>query len=82
VTTIILNNSKYNILIGEYRNVGATPGATAMSMLDLGNPSLGWVGLANAMGVDAARAATLEECADLMKSSFAANGPFLIDLRI
>ncbi|MDR3004248.1 MAG: acetolactate synthase large subunit, partial [Acidovorax sp.] len=25
VTTIILNNSKYNILIGEYANVGATP---------------------------------------------------------
>lgn len=37
-TTILLNNRKYNILIGEYRNVGARPGTTAMSMLDLSNP--------------------------------------------
>ncbi|SDS61195.1 acetolactate synthase large subunit [Pseudomonas oryzae] len=82
VTTIILNNSKYNILIGEYKNVGAVPGDTAMSMLDLGNPFLNWVQLANGMGVEAARATTLDECADLMKSSFNRNGPFLIELMI
>jgi acetolactate synthase-1/2/3 large subunit len=82
VTTVMLNNSKYNILIGEYKGVGAVPGATAMSMLDLGNPNLGWVNLAKGMGVEAARASTLEECADLMKSSFARSGPFLIDLAI
>ena len=81
-TTIILNNSKYNILIGEYKNVGATPGETAMSMLDLGNPSLNWVGLANAMGVEAARASTLEQCGDLMKSSFGKQTPFLIELMV
>jgi acetolactate synthase-1/2/3 large subunit len=82
VTTIILNNGKYNILIGEYRNVGAVPGPTAMGMLDLGNPSLQWVGLANAMGVEAARATTLDECADLMKSSFGRSAPFLIELMV
>lgn len=82
VTTIILNNSKYNILIGEYANVGATPGETAMSMLDLGNPSLNWVKLANGMGVEAARATTLDECAELMKSSFGKTEPFLIELMI
>ncbi|MFQ1063296.1 acetolactate synthase large subunit [Bordetella trematum] len=82
VTTIILNNSKYNILIGEYKNVGATPGETAMSMLDLGNPSLNWVGLANAMGVEAARATTMEECADLMTSSFGKTAPFVIELMV
>lgn len=82
VTTIILNNSKYNILIGEYANVGATPGDTAMSMLDLGNPSLDWVRLANGMGVEAARATTLDTCADLMASSFGRQAPFLIELMI
>ena len=80
VTTIILSNRKYNILIGEYKNVGATPGATAMGMLDLGNPDINWVGLANGMGVEAARATTLEQCADLMRASFAKPGPFLIEL--
>lgn len=81
-TTILLNNRKYNILIGEYRNVGAVPGPTAMGMLELSNPDLDWVKLANGMGVEAARATTLEECADLMKQSFRQQGPFLIDLMI
>ncbi|MFG5779155.1 acetolactate synthase large subunit [Comamonas sp. J-3] len=82
VTTILLNNSKYNILIGEYKNVGATPGATAMSMLDLGNPGISWVGLAQGMGVAAARATTMDECADLMRASFSQAGPFLIELMV
>jgi acetolactate synthase-1/2/3 large subunit len=81
-TTILLNNGKYNILIGEYRNVGAAPGPTAMSMLDLSNPDLDWVKLANGMGVAAARATTLEQCADLMQQSFREQAPFLIDLMI
>ena len=82
VTTILLNNRKYGILIGEYQAVGATPGPTAMSMLDLGNPNLDWVALAKGMGVEAARATTLEACADLMEQSFKQTGPFLIDLMI
>ncbi len=81
-TTIILSNRKYNILIGEFHQVGATPGETAMNMLDLGNPDLGWVQIANGMGVEAASAATLDECADLMRQSFAQPGPFLIELQI
>jgi len=82
VTTIILNNRKYNILIGEYAGVGAVPGNTAMSMLDLGNPNIDWVKMAGAMGVEGARATTLDECADLMRSSFGRSGPFLIELVI
>jgi acetolactate synthase-1/2/3 large subunit len=82
ITTILLNNSKYNILIGEYTNVGATPGETAMSMLDLGNPELSWVKIANGLGVEAARATTMEQCADLMSQSFRKSGPFVIELMI
>lgn len=81
-TTILLNNRKYAILIGEYRNVGAEIGPTALGMLDLGNPDLDWVKLANGLGVEAARATTLEACADLMRQSFRCDGPFLIDLEI
>ncbi|WP_448465151.1 acetolactate synthase large subunit [Martelella sp. AMO21009] len=81
-TTIVLNNRKYNILIAEYANVGAMPGPTAMSMLDLSRPDIDWVQLANGMGVEAARATTLEQCADLMRQSFKQNGPFLIELMI
>lgn len=81
-TTVLLSNRKYNILIGEYKAVGATPGATAMQMLDLGNPDLDWVRLASGMGVEAARAHTMEECGDLMSASFRRDGPFLIELVI
>ena len=81
-TTILLNNRKYNILIGEYKNVGAVPGPTAMGMLDLSNPDLDWVKLANGMGVEAAQAMTMERCADLMRQSFKQQAPFFIDLVI
>ena len=79
-TTIILNNRSYAILVGEYAGVGAAPGPTAMSMLDLGNPPISWTKLANGLGVEAARAETMEECADLMAASFGQPGPFLIEL--
>ena len=82
VTTILLNNRSYNILLGEYRNVGAAPGPTAMGMLDLGRPDIDWVLLAGSLGVEAATAHTLEACADLMSASLQQSGPFLIDLRI
>jgi len=80
VTTVILSNRKYQILLGEYANVGANPGRTAMDMMDLGNPDIGWVGLANSMGVEAAQATTLERCADLLAQSLARPAPFLIEL--
>ena len=81
-TTVLLNNGKYNILVGEYKGVGATPGPTAMNMLDLGNPGISWVQIANGMGVEAARATTMEQCADLMAQSFRRDGPFLIELMV
>jgi acetolactate synthase-1/2/3 large subunit len=82
ITTIVLSNRKYQILIGEYQNVGANPGPTAMQMLDLGNPDINWVKLANGMGVEAATASTLEELADLVSQSLAQDAPFLIEFLI
>lgn len=79
-TTVIISNRKYEILIGEYKNVGATPGKTAMDMLDLRKPDLNWVLMANGMGVEAAVATNLDTLCDLMRSSFEKPGPFLIEL--
>ncbi len=53
-----------------------------MGMLDLSSPDLDWVKLANGLGVEAARATTMEQCADLMQQSFGQRSPFLIDLII
>ena len=80
VTTILLSNRKYQILIGELANVGANPGRTAMEMLDLGNPNIGWVKLAEGMGVEAAPANDCETLADLLRQSVNRKGPFLIEL--
>jgi len=82
VTTIILSNRKYQILLGELANVGANPGRTALEMMDLGNPDLDWPGMARAMGVEAARADTADGLADLLASSLRRPGPFLIELLI
>jgi len=82
VTTVILSNRKYAILLGEYQGVGANPGRTAMDMLDIGNPDLDWVRLANGMGVEAARAETMEAFADLFSQANARPGPFVIELVI
>lgn len=81
-TTILLNNRRYAILQGEYKGVGATPGPTAMAMLELGRPDLDWVQLANGLGVAAARATTMEQCADLLGRSVRSDGPFLIELMV
>ena len=81
-TTIVLANRRYAILLGEYAGVGANPGPTAMDMLDLGNPAIDWVRLAEGFGVEAARTDTLEGLADLLRASLRTPGPFLIELAI
>ena len=80
VTTVVFSNRKYAILLGELANVGANPGRTALDMLDLGNPDINWVQMANSMGVEAARADNAETLADLLRHSLRRNGPFLIEL--
>jgi acetolactate synthase-1/2/3 large subunit len=82
VTTVLLSNRKYQILIGELANVGANPGRTAMDMLDLGNPDINWPQLAGSMGVEGARAETAEAFTDLLRHSLGRSGPFLIELVI
>jgi acetolactate synthase-1/2/3 large subunit len=80
VTTVLFSNRKYQILLGELANVGANPGRTALDMMDIGNPDINWPGLANAMGVEAARTDTTEGLADLLAHSLKRSGPFLIEL--
>jgi acetolactate synthase-1/2/3 large subunit len=82
VTTVILANRKYAILLHELANVGANPGRTALDMLDLGNPDLDFVKLAAGMGVEGARAETMEQFNDLFAQSLTREGPFVIELAI
>ena len=58
------------------------PAASRSTCSDLGNPDIDWVQLAQGMGVEAARATTANEFADLFVQANKASGPFLIELII
>lgn len=80
VVTIVFANRRYAILHGELKNVGAgAPGRNARAMLDLDDPALDWVKMAEGMGVEAARAETAERFADLLAVALRRPGPFLIE---
>jgi acetolactate synthase I/II/III large subunit len=82
VTTVILSNRKYAILEIELAKVAAKAGRSALDLFDLCNPALDWVRLAAGFGVEAARAETLEQFADLLVASYRIKGPFLVELVI
>ena len=79
VTTVILNNRSYAVLNLELRRVGATPGPAALAMLDLSEPAIDFVLLAQGMGVTAERVSTSEDFYAALERSFATPGPSLIE---
>ena len=80
ITVVILNNRAYAILQLELQRVGATAGGPkAQSLLDLSNPNLDFVAIADGFGVRATRATTVEELATQFSAAIAEAGPHLID---
>ena len=82
VTTVILSNRRYEILVGELAGVGAEGGRASGQLFSLGDPAMDWVKIAEGFGVEAARADTMERFADLFTAANARKGPFLIELAI
>jgi acetolactate synthase-1/2/3 large subunit len=80
ITTIIFNNRSYAILNIELERVGAEkPGPKAKSQLDLSEPEIDFVALANGMGMSAQTARTAEEFNAALENAFRNPGPHLID---
>lgn len=80
VTTIIFNNRSYGILNIELERVGAeTIGPEAKAQLDLAEPAIDFVSMAQGMGVPARRVSRAEEFNAALKNAFSSRGPFLID---
>jgi acetolactate synthase I/II/III large subunit len=81
VTTVLYNNSAYDILRIELQRVGAgsAPGPKALDLLDLSRPAIDFVKIADGMGVSARRVTTAEEFADALRAAFDQPGPHLID---
>jgi acetolactate synthase-1/2/3 large subunit len=82
VVNVIFANRAYAILRGELTAVGATPGRASTELFDIGRPDLDWISLARGMGVEGARADSLDAFADLFRAACARRGPFLIELVI
>ncbi|WP_077101274.1 acetolactate synthase large subunit [Mycobacterium terramassiliense] len=81
VTTVLYDNSAYDILRVELQRVGvgSAPGPKALDLLDLSRPTMDFVKIAEGMGVPARRVTTAEEFADALRAAFAEPGPHLID---
>jgi acetolactate synthase I/II/III large subunit len=83
VVTVIFANQRYNILRGELKSVGAQePGVNARRMLDLDDPAINWVKLANGLGVEAVQTRDSSQFTDLLASAMKRRGPFLIEALI
>lgn len=83
VCVVIYNNSSYAILNLELMRVGVEkPGEAARSMLDLTNPCIEWVKLAQGMGIKASRASTTEEFKFQFEEAMAAKGARLIEVML
>jgi len=81
VTVVLFANRSYAILNTELQRVGVGPvGPRGLSLLDLGNPDLDWVRIANGLGVEASRVATGEELAAHYASAMTHAGPRLIEV--
>jgi acetolactate synthase-1/2/3 large subunit len=81
ITTVIWANRTYQILKGEFDNVGAgRPGQKAKDMLEIGRPDLDWVALATGMGVPAGRAVDCESLRQQLQRGLTEPGPYLIEV--
>lgn len=80
VVTIVCANRTYNILNIELMRVGAqNPGPKTLSMLDLHDPVLDFVKMAEGLGVEASRAETTTEFAAQFADAMERRGPRLIE---
>ena len=80
VTVVIFNNRSYRILGIELARVdGHTAGPSASALLDLGDPDLDFVKLADGLGVPSRRVDTGEQLAGALDEAIVESGPHLIE---
>ncbi|EGB16450.1 thiamine pyrophosphate TPP-binding domain-containing protein [Pseudodesulfovibrio mercurii] len=80
VVTVLYANRSYAVLNQELKLVrAASKGDKALALLDLHNPSLDWVRIAEGLGVEAVRAETTQGFADALRAALSAKGPRLIE---
>ncbi|MCB9192767.1 MAG: acetolactate synthase large subunit [Flavobacteriales bacterium] len=80
VVTVVMNNGSYAILNIELERVGAEKvGPKAKAQLDISEPGIDFVSIANGMGMPAERVRTAEEFNKALENAIREPGPHLID---
>jgi len=82
ITTIVFSNRAYKILKVEMGRFGATAGAAATRLLDLRDPEINWVAMAQGFGVEASSAGSLESFIEQLRDAMQRPGPRLIEARL
>ena len=81
ITTLVLSNRSYHALQLNLDRFGITsPGPVAKAVTELERPSIGWVKIAQGLGVPAVSVATAEELAREIRIALAESGPHLIEM--
>ena len=81
VTVVLLNNSSYAILNIEMERVGVVnPSEKARSLLDLSNPTIDWVHIAQGMGMTARRSESVADFDQQFADAMQQRGPHLIEV--
>jgi acetolactate synthase I/II/III large subunit len=81
VLVVLFANRRYQILRAEMRHVGAHEvGPKAAALLDIGDPDVDWVALAQGFGVEAHRVRDMDELSRQVDRGLAAQGPYLIEV--
>jgi acetolactate synthase-1/2/3 large subunit len=80
VTAVVFANNTYRILNIEMMRTGAgQAGPQAAKLLELGDPAIDWVAVANGLGMPAVRCATAEDFDKAFAGAMAQRGPMFIE---
>jgi acetolactate synthase-1/2/3 large subunit len=83
VTSVVFANRAYAVLQWEYSGLGVgTPSTRAADLFSIGRPNIDWVAMGKSMGVPSRRATTLDMFGELVRESYAIQGPALIEISL
>jgi acetolactate synthase-1/2/3 large subunit len=83
VITLICSNKGYNIIRVELARAGiASAGPSTLRAIDIEDPAINWVKIAEGMGVQAGAVSTAEELAFLFERALKEPGPYLIEMAV
>jgi acetolactate synthase-1/2/3 large subunit len=83
ITTLLCANRSYKILEAEFQRAESRPAdQSALSLMTLNRPDIGWVEISQGLGVPACAVDTAEELSDALTKALTEPGPHLIQMNL